>query len=186
MFPWSGPLTTKTLIVGQAWSTCYEMYFYTLLAIILLIKISKKWLMPSIVILYVFGYVMRRMCPGIATEGFLGYLFSIIGKHHVWFFCEGIIIAQMANSIQKIKTNKTILVLMSIFTMVVYIIIMTTTKYNYIVSLLACPLVFSVIFKANEIMPSVGIVHKIFVSLGDASFSIYLIHCLVLSFIIHQ
>lgn len=186
MFPWSGPLTTKTLIVGQAWSTCYEMYFYTLLTIILLIKISKKWLMPSIIILYIFGYLVRRMCPGISSEGFLGFLFSIIGTHHVWFFCEGIIIAQMANSIQKIKTNKTILILMSVLTVLAYIIIMTTTEYNYILSLLACPLVFSVIFKANEIMPSVGIVHKIFVSLGDASFSIYLIHCLVLSFTIHQ
>ena len=33
MLPLSGPITTRSLIVGQAWSTVFELYFYSLFAI---------------------------------------------------------------------------------------------------------------------------------------------------------
>ena len=50
MIPFSEPIGYSSLIVGQAWSTCYEMYFYFLLAALLVFGFSKKWLLPLILL----------------------------------------------------------------------------------------------------------------------------------------
>lgn len=57
MIPMRGPISTKSLIVGQAWSTVFEMYFYSLVAVLLLTKTPKRYIVHLIVLLCIVGYM---------------------------------------------------------------------------------------------------------------------------------
>lgn len=59
MLPISGPITPHSLVVGQAWSTVFELYFYSLFAILLLIKLPRRYIVHGIVTLYIVGYGYR-------------------------------------------------------------------------------------------------------------------------------
>lgn len=50
--------------------------------------------MPSILFLFVIGVVSNYL---LHPTGFIGYVFSLLGKQHVLFFCEGIFIAEHIN-----------------------------------------------------------------------------------------
>lgn len=182
MIPFSGPIGYNSLIVGQAWSTCYEMYFYFLLALLLLFHVSKKWLLPSILVLFVTFFTLMRIYP---SNGFVGYLYSLMGTQHVLFFCEGIIIARFVDVAQRVKISKGFLYSISFIALVVYFYILCNT-YNFILSLFISPLFFIIVYKINEVLPGKGIVNAIMVKLGDVSFSIYLIHSVVIRFLLNQ
>lgn len=182
MIPCSGPITYKSLIVGQAWSTCYEMYFYFLLAVLLIVGISKKWLLPLILLLFAIGFALIRICP---SNGFLGYIFSLIGAQHVLFFCEGILIARYHESILRFQIKNQFLIGLTILASVLYIFILCHS-YSYILSLVISPIFFVVVYKANEFLPNKGIMNTVMVRLGDISFSIYLIHLVVILFLKNQ
>ncbi|MBQ5473995.1 MAG: acyltransferase [Lachnospiraceae bacterium] len=182
MIPFSEPIGYSSLIVGQAWSTCYEMYFYFLLAALLVFGFSKKWLLPLILILFFLGYALSRFLP---MDGFVGYIYSLIGKHHVLFFCEGIIIARFHEWIRDFKIKKSLLIVISIISLLFYCFILCQ-QYGFVISFLASPLFFIIVYKANEILPEKGMVNKVMVTLGDISFSIYLIHLVVIRFLLNQ
>lgn len=182
MIPFSEPIGYSSLIVGQAWSTCYEMYFYFLLAILLVFRFSKKWLLPLILILFFLGYALSRFLP---MDGFVGYIYSLIGKHHVLFFCEGIVIAYFHERIQEFKLKKSYLVVISVLSLLTYCYVLCH-QYGFVISFLASPLFFIIVYKANEILPEKGMVNKVMVTLGDISFSIYLIHLVVIRFLLNQ
>lgn len=182
MIPFSGPIGFKSLIVGQAWSTCYELYFYALLTILLLIGISKKRLLPVILVLFVIGFGLNRIFP---MKGFVGYLYSLIGARHIFFFCEGIIIALLNDKIQNIKINRTVLKIVSVLAFFAYVAVLCTS-YRFYFSLLISPLMFCIVYKANEVLAGKGLVHRVMLALGDASFSIYLIHSVVIRFLLNQ
>lgn len=182
MIPFSEPIGFSSLIVGQAWSTCYEMYFYFLLAVLLVFGVSKKWLLPLILILFFLGYALSGFLP---MDGLVGYLYSLIGKHHVLFFCEGIIIARFHEWIRDFKIKKSLLIVISIISLLFYCFILCQ-QYGFVISFIASPLFFFIVYKANEILPEKGVVNKVMVTLGDISFSIYLIHLVVIRFLLNQ
>lgn len=182
MIPFSGPIGFKSLIVGQAWSTCYEMYFYALLTILLLFDVSKKRLLPVILVLFVIGFGLNRIFP---MKGFVGYLYSLIGARHIFFFCEGIIIALLNDKIQNIKIDRTVLKIVSVLAFFAYVAVLCTS-YRFYFSLLISPLMFCIVYKANEVLAGKGLVHRVMLALGDASFSIYLIHSVVIRFLFNQ
>ena len=182
MIPFSGPIGFKSLIVGQAWSTCYELYFYALLTILLLLGISKRRLLPVILVLFAIGFGLNRILP---MKGFVGYLYSLIGAYHIFFFCEGIVIALLYDIIQNIKIDRTILIIVSVLALFAYVAVLCT-RYNFYLSLLISPLMFCIVYKANEVLIGKGLVHRVMLALGDASFSIYLIHSVVIRFLLNQ
>lgn len=182
MVPFSGPIGFKSLIVGQAWSTCYEVYFYTLFALLLFAGVSKKWLLPLITALFAIGFTIWRYYP---SGGFCGYLLSLFGAQHVLFFCEGIVIALMASGIQRFEIKKGLLTIIAMLSLMAYITFMCRS-YSFFTSLVVSPVVFIVVYKANEIVPENGIVHRSMLTLGDISFSIYLIHSVVIRFLLNQ
>lgn len=182
MIPYSGPITYKSLAVGQAWSTCYEMYFYFLLAILLLCNMSKKRLLPIILILFVAFFILTRVHP---SKGFLGYLYSLMGMPYVLFFCEGILIARFQEKIREVKIKKNILAIFSILSLLAYCFVLCRTYY-LIASLIISPLFFIIVYKANEALPEKGIINTVMVRLGDISFSIYLVHLVVILFLFNQ
>ncbi len=182
MIPFSDPIGYKSLIVGQAWSTCYELYFYTLLTLLLLLGITKKRLLPIILFLFVIGFGLNRIYP---MKGFVGYLYSLIGARHIFFFCEGIIIALLNEKIQNIIIGRKVLRTIALLALFAYVAILCS-GYNFYFSLLISPLMFCVAYKANEVIIAKGLIHRILLALGDASFSIYLIHSVVIRFLLNQ
>lgn len=182
MIPFSGPIGFKSLIVGQAWSTCYELYFYALLTILLLLGISKKRLLPVILVLFFIGFGLNRIFP---MKGFVGYLYSLIGAHHIFFFCEGIVIALLNDKIQNIKIDRTVLKIVFVLALFAYVAVLCT-RYRFYFSLLISPLMFCIVYKANEVLAGKGLIHRVMLALGDASFSIYLIHSVVIRFLLNQ
>lgn len=183
MVPFSGPLSYKSLIVGQAWSTCYELYFYFLMTFILMIRTPKKWILPIILILLTSSFVLRKYIPH--NNGISNFLFSIMGSSHVLFFCEGIVISMLAERIEKLKIYRMNCVLIVIMSLMIYSVVLCT-KYSFLVSFIISPLLFIIIYKANDIIVPSGVVHWSFLMLGDASFSIYLVHSVVINFLLNQ
>ena len=182
MVPLHGPIGFKSLIVGQAWSTCYELYFYALLSILLFLGISKKRLLSVILVLFVIGLGFHRFFP---MKGFVGYLYSLIGSRHVFFFCEGIVIALLNDKIKNIKIERTVLKIVSLLILFTYVAVLCT-RYRSYFSLLISPLIFCIVYKANEVLIGKGLVHSVLLALGNASFSIYLIHSVVIRFLLNQ
>lgn len=182
MVPLQGPIGFKSLIVGQAWSTCYELYFYALLSILLFLGISKKRLLSVILVLFVIGFGFHRFFP---MKGFVGYLYSLIGSRHVFFFCEGIVIALLNDKIKNIKIERTVLNIVSLLILFTYVAVLCT-RYRFYFSLLISPLIFCIVYKANEVLIGKGLVHSVLLALGNASFSIYLIHSVVIRFLLNQ
>ena len=182
MLPFSAQVSYESLIVGQAWSTCYELYFYFLITIILLLKKPKICILPTIVFLFIIGFILLRVLP---REGFLGFVNSLAGAVHILFFCEGVVIAMIVRKISSIQINKKILLSIALLSLILYVIALCTT-YSFWISIIISPLFFTVVYKTNEVIPLDGLFHKICLELGDASFSIYLIHSVVIRFLFFQ
>ena len=118
-------------------------------------------------------------------DGFVGYIYSLIGRYHVLFFCEGIIIARFHEWIRDLRIKKSLLIVISIISLLFYCCLLCQ-QYGFVISFLASPLFFIIVYKANEILPEKGMVNKVMVTLGDISFSIYLIHFVVIRFLLNQ
>ncbi len=182
MIPYSGPVGYSSLIVRQAWSTCYEMYFYFLLTLLLFFKCSKKLLLPLILFLFVLGYSLKRIY---AIDGFYSFLCSLMGVYHVLFFCEGIVISFFHERITNIKIRKKLLIMLLSIVTFIYCYILCH-KYSFSLSIVICPLLFVIVYKTDEILPEKSIFNYFMIIMGDISFSIYLIHSVVIRFLLNQ
>ena len=182
MIPFSGPVGYSSLIVRQAWSTCYEMYFYFLLTLLLFSKCSKKLLLPLILFLFVLGYSLKRIYT---IDGFYSFLCSLMGVYHVLFFCEGIVISVFHERITNTKMNKKLLIMFLSILIIIYCYILCH-KYSFALSFVICPLLFVIVYKTDEILSKKSIFHHFMIIMGDISFSIYLIHSVVIRFLLNQ
>lgn len=45
---------------------------------------------------------------------------------------------------------------------------------------------FCIVYKANEVLTGKGLIHNVMLTMGNASFSIYLIHSVVIRFLLNQ
>lgn len=182
MLPFSAQVSYDSLIVGQAWSTCYELYFYFLMTLLLLFRQPKIRILPTIGFLFIIGFVLLRVT---ARDGIWGFVNSLAGSVHVLFFCEGIIIAMITKRIMNFHIDKRLLILITLLSLIIYLAVLCTT-YSFRISILISPLFFIVIYKTNEVISHDGLFHKMCLELGDASFSIYLIHSVVIKFLLYQ
>lgn len=183
MLPASGPLTTKSLIVGQAWSTVYELYFYCLFAILLCTGRPRKYIIPLIVVFCIAGFGYRFV--GLPITGALGFFSSIMGSTHVLFFIEGVIIALLFERGIFKSWNKKIFFATFVALMLIYLWRMTNT-YNQLLSFVLSPCVFIGVLQLNHYLRADSVLNKILVFCGDISFSIYLVHILIIRVIINE
>lgn len=178
MIPYSDKIGFESLWVGQAWSTCYEMYFYFLFCLILLFRFEKKWLLYLIFSIFAISYVLKILFPNVKI-GFIQYLYSLTGALHIIMFCIGIVIAQNLTYIKsKIRIVKK---RYFIFLVGLYLLLLLT-QYSYIKSLIISTSTF-IIFLVSDLSfkkSSHKTINKILVNLGDISFSVYLVHSLVI------
>lgn len=179
MMPFEGPIGFHSLTVSQAWSTCYEMYFYSLLAILLAAGISKRWLLPLIASLFAVTFKMNALH---SCSGIVGFLLSLTGRPHVLFFCEGIAVAIVYDRLRAIRIKRNMLMLTTVLSCLAYGFLVVR-GYGFAYSFVASPLLFLVILKANVLLPDKCLFNDVFVNLGNISFSLYLIHLFVLGFL---
>jgi peptidoglycan/LPS O-acetylase OafA/YrhL len=105
MMPFSESIGTRVLIVGQAWSTCYEMYFYLLMAFIIWIGRKKKNVLLALFSLFVLFLVIGKLnLFGLSKYGFFRFVYSLAASVHIFKFAAGIFIAiifkRVVNTIQ--------------------------------------------------------------------------------------
>lgn len=177
MLPISGPITPHSLVVGQAWSTVFELYFYSLFAILLLIKLPRRYIVHGIVTLYIVGYGYRF--AGFPLTGILGFCSSLMGSSHVFFFIEGVLLAICYEKGWVTMRNLPLFVPLFISILLVYVWSMTH-KYNQLPSFILSPCVFVGILLLNNYVRSESWWNKSLSFLGDISFSIYLVHILII------
>ena len=183
MLPISGPITTKSLIVGQAWSTVFELYFYFLFAILLLFKKPKRYIVFFIVICSFVGYGCRF--AGFLFDGVLGFLSSVMGSSHNLFFVEGVLLAICYKNGWLKICNKILYCMLFVVMISIYIWCMTHT-YNQVYSILLSPFVFVGVLLLNDFVKKESWWNKVLSFLGDISFSIYLVHCLIIRIIMNN
>lgn len=183
MLPISGPITTSSLIVGQAWSTVFELYFYFLFALLLLAQKPKRFILPLIMVMCAVGYGYRLL--GFPVTGVLGFLSSIMGSKHIIFFLEGVILAicYEKGCLKQIGKNVYFVLL---FALMLFYVWLMTNKYNQVYSILISPCVFVGVLLLNDYVKSDSWWNKALSFCGDISFSIYLVHILIIKIIMNN
>ena len=192
MMPFSDAIGYHSLVVGQAWSTCYELYFYALLGILLLLKISKNYLLPILITLMVAGFIFAHN-ETVTNLGFGRYVISLIGARHIIMFCIGIILSvfyqKNAPPLLSEMLDKSLLmgkiVRLSckpfIFTSMTFIYLMSLlSSYNFISSLILSTMAFSLYLFGGSLCVKTRWLNKSMIYLGDISFSVYLVHSLII------
>ena len=191
MMPFSDAIGYHSLVVGQAWSTCYELYFYTLLGILLLLKIRKILLLPILIVLMVVGFILADV-DIVTNYGFGRYVVSLIGARHIIMFCIGIILSVSYPRIpQLLSTMQTKSLLIGEFihfsrkpfvfvSMTLAYLMSLFISYNFILSLLLSTAVFSLYLFGGSLCAKTRWLNKIMIYLGDISFSVYLVHSLII------
>ena len=183
MLPISGPITTQSLIVGQAWSTVFELYFYSLFAILLFFKRPKRYILPFIMVMCVVGYGYRLL--GFPVTGVLGFLSSVMGSKHIIFFLEGVMLAICYEKGWLKQIGKSVYFLLFFTLMSFYVWLMTNT-YSQVYSILISPCVFVGVLLLNDYIREESWWNKALSFCGDISFSIYLVHILIIRIIMNN
>ena len=183
MLPISGPITTKSLIVGQAWSTVFELYFYSLFAILLFFKKPKRYILPFIMVMCAAGYGYRLL--GFPVTGVLGFLSSVMGSKHIIFFLEGVMLAICYEKGWLKQMGKRVYFLLFFLLQLFYVWLMTNT-YSQVYSILISPCVFVGVLLLNNYIRKESWWNKALSFCGDISFSIYLVHILIIKIIMNN
>lgn len=186
MMPWSAQLTSKSLLVGVAWSTVYEVYFYFVFTLLLLFRLPKKYIGLLLVIIFIIMKTILKLdLFGLGENSFFQYISSVAGRTHIVPFLIGIGIGMVVgnqllpNMIkQHLKLTKILFLLMH----VIYFFILITQYFqtkSYIVSMIIFVLWIHVdhIWKINYQLP----ICRFLLKIGDVSYSIYLLHILVIT-----
>ena len=188
MLPWDGLLTTKSLVVGVAWSTVYEVYFYAVFTFLLLLKGQKKYVIPLLLILFIiFKITYKLNLLNLNENTTFQFFYSVTGFVHIVPFIFGILIAiyyqkpVIINAILNFKFRKVFFVLFHF----VYFYF-ATFEYSVLISYPISLTMFFLYLNLDYIfqVDYSSMLSKFFIKMGDISFSIYLVHVLMLSLII--
>jgi exopolysaccharide production protein ExoZ len=182
MFPWNSSLGYDSLIVGVAWSTVFEMFFYILFFIFLLFKIQKKWILIIIPILMIVGMGVHLLRLIQVNTPFLSYILSLCESTNLLFFTSGCFLSYLFQNdkLPRFKNKNTYIY---IFILILVIsIVMILLKHNFVISLLVMSCLFFMIISFERIftLKMNNYFIKKIIYIGDISFSIYLIHILVI------
>jgi len=192
--PFSDAVGYYSLIVGQAWSTCYEMYFYILMTVILLWGLKKKYILLSLCSFFILFLLVSKIGPAEFTKyGFFRFIYSLAASMHIFKFIAGIIIAIIYQKLshQLSNNNSLSLYIYKAIWIIIQIafIITILSKYHTIIAFFMCTLFFMSWLFVDTIWKSdffSGKTSGILSWLGDISFSIYLIHSIIIWILLKQ
>lgn len=185
MMPFSDAIGFHSLVVGQAWSTCYELYFYFLLMALLMLHVQKRWLVLILLALFVIGMIISRF-DYITQFGFSRYLLSLVGSRHILMFCIGVVIALLYTKFSPAISRysfENVVSIAILFVIVGYAFVLLS-RYSYYNSLIFSSIVFGVFLVSQPVLSKMGCLNRLMTYLGDISFSIYLVHTLIIRLLI--
>jgi len=188
MMPFSEAIGYHSLLVGQAWSTCYELYFYFMITLLLLLGIKKQWLVPLLLGILVIGLGVSRM-EKYTQCGFVRYIISLVSKHHNLMFVLGVVISIILNKITPPilcdkSLKRTTYCLIGFSVLIIVYALMLRCRYNFYLSLGISAIIFMSFFIFQSVLEKTGIINRIMTYLGDISYSVYLLHYLIIRILI--
>lgn len=188
LFPCSDRILPNSLMVGQAWSTCYEMYFYIIMTAVLIVGLKKNRVLPILAVLFVVAWLSRKW---LMTFGFGRYLFSLLGSIHIYKFCIGIVVAIVYDKLNKMmeKANVKKSVKWAVFIVLqIFVLAMFFMSYRHYLAPLASIIMFVSWLLMNRDLCAFSErgIYKVLKWFGDISYSLYLVHLLVIYIFVKQ
>ena len=117
---------------------------------------------------------------GFPVTGVLGYLSSVMGaKQHIIFFLEGVMLAICYEKGWLKQIGKRVYFLL-FFTLLLFYMWLMTNTYSKAYSILISPCVFVGVLLLNDYIRKESWWNKALSFCGDISFSIYLVHILII------
>lgn len=178
-------MTTRSLLVGVAWSTVYEVYFYIVFTFLLFIKVKKKNIIMILFSLLFFMKIVQYLNPlNINNYGTFNFLYSIAGKTFIIPFIIGIVIGMYYKKpriLNFIFCNKLFFKILFVFMNIGYLLLLFA-KYEQYKSYLITSIIFSLWLMIDNYL-NINYKSKISVFsnyIGNISYSIYLLHMLVI------
>ena len=129
------------------------------------------------------GYGYRLL--GFPVTGVLGFLSSGVGSKHIIFFLEGVMLAICYEKGWLKQIGKRVYFLLFFTLMLFYVWLMTNT-YSQVYSILISPCVFVGVLLMNNYIRKESWWNKALSFCGDISFSIYLVHILIIRIIMNK
>ncbi len=185
MMPWSKPIGYNSLIVVVAWTTVFELFFYFLFFLVIILKISKKWIIIIIPFIFTVSQFISKGEFVPVNAPFFSFLLSLGGSFYLFMFVIGCLISEffITNKITLLKKKQyNILLIFSIIAMGV----MMFVRYNFIMSFFVSSFLFLTIsqFERYYKLNTKSMFIKKLIHWGDISFSIYILHIMIIKIII--
>lgn len=186
MLPWNEKWSYDSLIVGVAWSTMFEMMFYFLFFIILLFNLDKKKIFILIPTLFVVSKLLFYFNIINYDTPFISLVFSILSTKYVFLFLVGCLISYLYVNDKLPVIGKKLYNVLLISSILIFIFT-HCFKYNIVVSLFTSTFLFLTMLFVDKYyqLNMKNKFVKFFSFLGDISFSIYLIHILIIKILIN-
>jgi peptidoglycan/LPS O-acetylase OafA/YrhL len=189
LIPWNGELTTKSLLVGVAWSTVIEVYFYLVFTVILFFKIKKKYIIALLFSLLILIKVIYYFNPiDINNIEVFNFIYSVAGKTFIIPFIIGIFIGMFYEN-SRVSTfifNNKYIFKIFFFKIIILYLILLFFQYKQFNSYLITTIFFSLWLMVDK-FANINYNSKIstfFNHIGNISYSIYLLHMLVIELLI--
>lgn len=168
--------------LGQGWTLNYEMYFYLVVFMCLyfrnIISSLNVYFIITLVILPLFCFY--QFIPSVlVTEPFLAkfvYL-NIVMSPLNWFFLGGVLIGYCFTN-QMIKVQKTYCVIYLALLILIFTIglFLNATMYSVFSLITMIPIIFLIINVEHYNFMTLVLKNRIFIFLGNISYSLYLWH----------
>lgn len=185
MMPWSKPIGYNSLVVGVAWSTVFEVFFYFIFFVIISTRLSKRWILVIIPVIFVVSKAIQLSHIIPENTIFLSFLLSLGGSLHLSMFFMGCLISEIFSTDKIPVINKKrycVLLLVGVVSM----FIMMLLRYNFIISFFICSFLFLMLSQFERYYPLnlKNTFVKTFIHWGDISYSIYIFHIMIIKILI--
>lgn len=163
-------------VLGQGWTLNYEMFFYLLFSISLVMSrlVSFAFISTVFILLLIVGLYISPL------TGYKSFSYFYTDKIIITFLV-GIFISVFSKA-KKIKFNQVyffpIVIISLLMAMINFSFFYGFHLYVFMVSFLCCAFI---VFISVLSQPSEGIINNILISIGDSSYSLYLFHVFVLA-----
>lgn len=182
MLPWDRPIGYDSLIIGVAWSTVFEMFFYFLFFLLLLTKFNKKGMIYVIPMLFVAGKLLTKLKILDENIPFISLLVSLISSKNMFMFWIGCVISEIYSNYNFPQIKKKVYVCLLIGVGLLFCIAQLL-PYNFYMSFLVSASLFTVVSQFEKYFrldQRKSIINGL-IYLGDISYSIYIFHILIIN-----
>ena len=167
---------TFHLLLPQAWTLVYEMYFYVLFAVCLAIS-GKRMLVPCLALLMLGIFGFSHFGIGVGERQNWVNLTYMIGDPITLDFLAGAVYGRIYESLPRFQLRGTVRLALPLLALAVFIFGCYVIDGPRIVRVGIPALAILILTTMSDVRPT--LMNRILIYLGDASYSIYLAHIFV-------